>query len=136
MAVMETATETPDAGAVGCPDRTFNQNLLVTTAASASVGTGLSGSAATVTVIAKNIVQAKVESGAKINQNNREHVTKQSKVKVIAMDATEADAAAAARHRNRRCRRYRCCSASYQEGGGGSGRNHLCTGRRGSECSQ
>lgn len=72
----------------------FNQNLLVTTAASASVGTGLSGSAATVTVIAKNIVQAKVESGAKINQNNREHVTKQSKVKVIAMDATEADAAA------------------------------------------
>lgn len=36
----------------------FNQNLLVTTAASASVGTGLSGSAATVTVIAKNIVQA------------------------------------------------------------------------------
>ena len=72
----------------------FNQNLLVTTAASASVGTGLSGSAATVTVIAKNSVQAKVESGAKINQNNREHVTKQSKVKVIAMDATEADAAA------------------------------------------
>ena len=72
----------------------FNQNLLVTTAASASVGTGLSGSAATVTVIAKNTVQAKVESGAKINQNNREHVTKQSKVKVIAMDATEADAAA------------------------------------------
>ncbi len=72
----------------------FNQNLLVTTAASASVGTGLSGSAATVTVIAKSIVQAKVESGAKINQNNREGVTKQSKVKVIAMDATEADAAA------------------------------------------
>ena len=72
----------------------FNQNLLVTTAASASVGTGLSGSAATVTVIAKNSAQAKVESGAKINQNNREHVTKQSKVKVIAMDATEADAAA------------------------------------------
>lgn len=45
-------------------------------------------------MIAKNSVQAKVESDAKINQNNREHVTKQSKVKVIAMDATEADAAA------------------------------------------
>ena len=62
--------------------------------ASGSAGTGAAGSIASTTVVSDTVIRAKVDTGARINQNSREHVTRSSSVKVIAMDSTEVDTAA------------------------------------------
>ena len=61
----------------------FNNNNLTAITASGSASVGVAAAAASTTVVSSTRVQAKVNSGAQLNQRNKESVTSASKVKDV-----------------------------------------------------